>query len=80
MALNPFKHRTDTILVPLDNNGTDVLHYISIQHLAASGALPAVLLPVLVPERRAVDAVVAVANDMDVSLGTGNLERAQNGC
>ena len=79
MSLDPLKNRLYTQRLPLLNLCEDILDQIFILDRFTGRCLPAVPLPVDVPDRHAVNGVPAVGDDTDVSGFGHYFEGAEDG-
>ncbi len=80
MPLNPGKFGVHTRSISRINQLPDINNEILVEHFTIRRRAPAVLLPALVPDRRAVDRVVAVCDDLQVVGLWDSLESSQDGC
>lgn len=79
MSFDPLKNRLDAQRLPLLNLCEDILDQIFILDSFTGRCLPAVLSPVDVPDRHAVDGVPAVGDDANVAVFGYDFEGAEDG-
>lgn len=79
MPLDPLQMRLRALRISLIDQSSDCHYQILIHDRFALRREPVILLPINVPDRRAVDRVVAISQDADVVVAGDDLEGALDG-
>ena len=80
MPLDPFHMRLRTLRISLVNQRSDRQDQVLIHHRFMLRCRPVIFLPVNVPDRRAVDGVIAVGIDVDIPVPRHDFKSTLDRC